>query len=106
MESDFERVVRQVYRAWKGTQEASAGAHPDEETIACFSNGRIGVRQRQAVKAHCLACDRCAHHVAWGIAVQAIREASVNRRLVGGVSAGGGVFAALRMLIREYAVGI
>lgn len=59
MLNSLEKLIRLVYAGWKKEQPSSAEKHPDEETLACFLEGRLPVDQEDGVRAHILRCDSC-----------------------------------------------
>ncbi len=61
--TDERRLIEKVYRRWKASRAAAPLKHPDEETIACFLEGRLGAPEEAYVKEHLLECDRCAEIV-------------------------------------------
>jgi hypothetical protein len=64
MQNKLEQFIRRVYRRWKVRQPAAGAVHPDEETLACFLEGRLTLPERDKVKLHLIACDVCAEAVA------------------------------------------
>jgi len=58
--------IKKVYARWKDSRGAAAGDHPDEETLACFSEGLLTSREEAYLKEHILDCPRCAEIIAAG----------------------------------------
>lgn len=63
MPNQIERLIKGVYKKWKSGQRPAALC-PDEETLACFLEGRLGQRESQEVEQHLIACCRCAETLA------------------------------------------
>jgi len=63
----LEQFIKRVYRGWKAKQPEAEARHPDEETLACFLEGRLAVAEAQKLKLHLISCDSCAEAVALGI---------------------------------------
>jgi hypothetical protein len=59
MQDNFERFIRMVYQNWKQSEGKSKEAHPDEETLACFIEGRLSAEEADRLKAHLVCCDDC-----------------------------------------------
>lgn len=60
MQARLERLIEIAYRGWKSDQPRPDGAHPDEEVLACFIEGRLTQEENEGVKSHLLSCDSCA----------------------------------------------
>lgn len=59
MQDHFERIIRMVYQNWKQSEGRDEEAHPDEETLACFIEGRLPAEESERLKAHLVRCDDC-----------------------------------------------
>ncbi len=60
MQERLERLIKIAYRGFKSEQASPGEAHPDEETLACFLEGRLSLTESEEVKSHLLSCDNCA----------------------------------------------
>ncbi|MCX5703319.1 MAG: hypothetical protein NT066_02340 [Candidatus Omnitrophica bacterium] len=60
MQGRLERLIKIAYRGFKSEQAKPDQAHPDEETLACFLEGRLPQAENEEVKLHLLSCDNCA----------------------------------------------
>jgi hypothetical protein len=65
----MEKFIKTVYQKWKARQKPR-GAHPDEETLACFLESRLTPQESEQVKAHLISCDRCAEAVALSLGIK------------------------------------
>lgn len=64
MDKKVERIVRIVFKNWKSQQPKNRLIHPDEETMACFVDGKLPQQEAEKVKLHLLSCDRCSQNLA------------------------------------------
>lgn len=62
-----EGLIRFIYRQWKKSQGLKAGAHPSEEDLACFLEGRLSAESKKEIQKHLLGCDICAEYLAVGL---------------------------------------
>ncbi|MDD4953744.1 MAG: zf-HC2 domain-containing protein [Candidatus Omnitrophica bacterium] len=61
MPEKLEKFIGLLYKNWRSQNpRARESAHPDEETLACFLEGRLPRNDAEVVRAHLLNCDRCA----------------------------------------------
>ena len=58
MPEDIEKLIREVYRKYKRTLVSDA--HPNEEMLVCFFEGRLSDDEAEGIKKHFLSCDSCA----------------------------------------------
>lgn len=63
MSDNLEKSIKAVYGRWRKSRKPDAGEHPDEETLACFMEGRLSDEESCRIKEHVLVCDRCAEAV-------------------------------------------
>ncbi|KPK98766.1 MAG: hypothetical protein AMJ95_02660 [Omnitrophica WOR_2 bacterium SM23_72] len=59
MQDHFERIIRMVYQNWKQSEGRNEEAHPDEETLICFIEGRLPAEEAERLKAHLVRCEDC-----------------------------------------------
>jgi hypothetical protein len=59
MQDKFERIIKMVYRDWKQSEQKKDAKHPDEETLACFIEGRLSQEENERIKGHLINCDGC-----------------------------------------------
>jgi len=59
MPNKFEGLVKRVYKKWKRGLPKPRAGHPDEQTLACFLEGRLTNAENTRVKAHLVSCDYC-----------------------------------------------
>jgi len=60
MPNQLEKLIKVAYKKWKSEYLKADSAHPDEETWACFLEGRLPQEENESVKAHLISCDSCA----------------------------------------------
>lgn len=82
MQDKLERLIRAVYRKHKAGRFISAEAHPDEESIACFSEGKLSSADAQQLKRHLLSCERCAEVLAVYAGLEPSGELKVPEDLI------------------------
>ena len=75
MYSRLEALIEKLYKQWKSGRLRKEDAHPDEETLACFAEGKLSVSQTERVKAHLVNCDICSEAVALNIKLESAHEA-------------------------------
>ncbi|MDD5505294.1 MAG: hypothetical protein PHR73_00860 [Candidatus Omnitrophica bacterium] len=63
MFTHFEKIIRIVYREWKGTARLSGDEHPDEEDLVCFLEHRLVQADRDLIQGHLLRCNKCAEYL-------------------------------------------
>ncbi|MDP2941687.1 MAG: hypothetical protein Q8N85_05515 [Candidatus Omnitrophota bacterium] len=103
MTQKIEGLIRAVYREWKSAQPKAGGAHPDEEALACFLEGRLSRGESNRLAAHLMACDDCARLLSVSlkaeIKVETPVPAELVKRLKELVSAGSGL-SALEIILK------
>ncbi|MDD2679641.1 MAG: hypothetical protein PHO03_02400 [Candidatus Omnitrophica bacterium] len=82
MSDKTEGLIRAVYRKWKKSHFREADAHPDEETFACFLEGRLSTEESECLKAHLAVCDDCAGIYALSLNAEAAELEEVPRELL------------------------
>lgn len=60
MQDKIERILKIIYKRWKSKYSRDAMAHPDEEDMACFAEGRLSAEESRIIKEHLIACEICA----------------------------------------------
>ncbi len=63
MPKDLEGLIRLVYRGWKKRHLKVEEAHPDEEVVVSFLEGRLTLEEAEEFKAHLIRCEDCAETV-------------------------------------------
>ena len=82
MEEKFEKIAKAVYRSWKaGQKDADYAAHPDEETLACFLEGKLEPGENEGVVKHLASCEKCAESFALQVKLQDAKEIAVPAEL-------------------------
>lgn len=71
MQDEFERLIRKVYQNWKSNQPKIPEGHPDEETLACFIEGRLEREENEQMRAHLMSCNDCVEAFALSIGIDA-----------------------------------
>ncbi|MFA5275625.1 MAG: hypothetical protein WC417_01870 [Candidatus Omnitrophota bacterium] len=59
MPENIENLIRIIYKNWKVKPGAASGAHPDEEVLAAFLEGKLPEEEGESLKAHLLSCNLC-----------------------------------------------
>jgi hypothetical protein len=60
MANRLEKVIKVVYKKWKAGHARPDTTHPDEESWACFLEGRLAPQEAEQMEAHLIGCDECA----------------------------------------------
>lgn len=55
----FDKVIKMSYRLWKNSFSDKEGKHPNEESLAAFSEGTLPEKEILSVKRHLLRCSSC-----------------------------------------------
>lgn len=63
MPKDLERLIRLVYRRWKKRHLKAEDAHPDEEIVVSFLEGKLPFEEAEELKAHLTRCEDCVEAV-------------------------------------------
>ena len=74
-----------VYKKWKLGSAKIEEAHPDEEALACFLEGRLAKEENERIRAHLLSCDDCIEAVALNLGMETIEAKEVPAELLGRV---------------------
>lgn len=59
MQNKLDKLIKIVYKKWKSDQPTASGPHPDEETLACFIEGRLPSEESDRLIAHLINCNNC-----------------------------------------------
>jgi hypothetical protein len=71
MFSNFEKIARFIYRQRKSSLKMSSQEHPDEESLACFAEGKLGSPEMELIQKHLLNCDLCAEYLSTQLKIEA-----------------------------------
>jgi hypothetical protein len=82
MQDKLERLIKKVYRGWKSAKPKIQTPHPDEETMACFLEGRLSPEESESLKLHLASCDSCIEAFVLQVQLQAAEEKEVPPELV------------------------
>lgn len=82
MKDKFEGLIRSVYRMWRQDNTKIEGAHPDEEGMVCFLEGRLSEEENEGIKSHLISCVACAEAVAMSLGVSAVENKDVPEELL------------------------
>lgn len=82
MAEKIERLIKAVYRNWKSVRLKRETAHPDEETLVCFIEGRLPARESRHLEEHLLGCARCIELLAAQISLEPQPELNLPRELL------------------------
>jgi hypothetical protein len=81
MNGRIERLIAMAFDDWK-KDGASGRAHPGEEEIACFLEGKLGRTDADRIKEHVAVCDACAELVVAGMSIPPGEELPVPEELL------------------------
>lgn len=59
----IEEVIRMIYRLCRKRWNKTSSSCPNEETLACFSEGKLSDSESKAIQQHLISCPRCAEIV-------------------------------------------
>jgi len=66
----IENVIRFIYKQWRDDlPKPHRQSCPDEETLACFVDGLLGIKKRDKVIEHLIRCNRCLECVIMSIRI-------------------------------------
>ncbi|OGX45818.1 MAG: hypothetical protein A3G38_00365 [Omnitrophica WOR_2 bacterium RIFCSPLOWO2_12_FULL_51_8] len=82
MGQKIESLIKAAYRQWKAAQPKACGAHPGEEQIACFLEGRLSRGESSRVISHLLVCDDCAEALSLSLKTEIKEERPVPAELI------------------------
>lgn len=60
MPGKLEQLIKVVYKKWKIDHRLADELHPDEESWACFLEGRLPQEENERIKTHLISCEVCA----------------------------------------------
>ncbi len=63
MFSHYEKIIRFIYREWKGDGRLVNNEHPTEETLVCFLEDKLTQTDKDLIQRHLLKCDICAEYL-------------------------------------------
>jgi len=78
----FERFIKMVYKKWKLAQPKIQDAHPDEEALVCFIEGRLTKEENERIRAHLMSCDNCLEAFALSLEVKSTEIKEVPDELL------------------------
>jgi len=67
MAKDLEGLIKLAYRGWKRRHLKEQEAHPDEEEIASFLEGKLPLERSEELRQHLTCCEDCAEAVGLGL---------------------------------------
>lgn len=85
MQEKIEKLIKFIYKRWKSGFSLEPQAHPDEETLAGFSEAKLSKEEEGRVKLHLLHCDNCAAAVKWQLDLIESQEKEVPEALLAAV---------------------
>lgn len=59
----IEEVIKMIYRLYRKRHNQANSTCPDEETLVCFSEGKLSKEEAKRIKEHLISCRRCAEVV-------------------------------------------
>jgi hypothetical protein len=82
MQENLEKLIKIVYKKWKLDQPKPEQLHPDEETFACFLEGRLPPKENERIRAHLISCECCAEAFAVSSKLEVIENQVAPEQLV------------------------
>lgn len=82
MQNKLEQLIKRVYKVWKAEESKIQAPHPDEETLACFLEGRLSSKENEDIKMHLIKCDSCAEVLITQVKLEKIEEKLVPKELL------------------------
>lgn len=82
MKNKIEVLVKSVYQSWQAAQKQQQRAHPDEEALACFLEGRLGEEEAQAIKAHLINCRDCSEAFSLSLEMEGLEESQLPQEVL------------------------
>lgn len=82
MPDKLEKFIKAVYREYKSASSLELATHPNEESMACFLEGRLSDQEAQAVKLHLINCQECARKFAAHLKLEISDEVEVPKEAV------------------------
>lgn len=82
MQDKLEKLIKEVYKKWKEGYSDIQGLHPDEESFACFLEGRLSKKENEQIKAHLISCNSCAEAFAIQLRLREIETKDVPEELL------------------------
>lgn len=80
MQNKIEQIISIVYKTWKKKFYQHDELCPDEETLACFFEGRLLEEESQQLKNHLIGCSKCSELMM--LVSQKAEELSVPEELI------------------------
>jgi len=70
MFSHFEKIIRIIYREWKGTGSPVNNEHLTEEALTCFLEDKLAQAERDLIQRHLLSCNVCAEYLSTQLKIE------------------------------------
>lgn len=77
----MEGLVKTVYKSWKKRLPQAQGMHLDEESFACFLEGRLSQSENERINTHLISCDSCLETFVLSIKAQDANTQEVPREI-------------------------
>ncbi len=82
MPDKIEKLIKQVYKIHKTDFMIKEDIHPDEQTLACFTEKLLNPEEAKLIKEHLIHCDLCAEALAAQIKIKTPKKTVVPRDLI------------------------
>lgn len=86
MQNKLERLIKMVYKKYKSDHLQTHRSHPDDESMACFLEGRLSQEENEQIKLHLISCDRCAQAFVIQIRLNSTLQAKGGMSVVEGIT--------------------
>lgn len=103
MDERPEKLIKLVYKKWKSHHDRGQGPHPDEESWACFTEGKLSKEEGERIKKHAIGCDSCCGILSALIESGTVSPESVPRELIDfarGLSSKGNEFSVAEIVLK------
>lgn len=82
MPEQLDRLIKFVYRKWKGNLGSPSDGHPDEETLACFLDGRLSESESVLLKEHLICCNTCSEAASLYLKIKNMEPIDAPKELI------------------------
>jgi hypothetical protein len=110
MQDKLESLIKIIYRRWRSDAAVPQPAHPDDEALASFIEGKLSEEEAGSIKEHLLLCSDCAESVGLQMKLEALPVEEIPEELkehyVRLASGGPGLILEIYLKVKEKIVEI
>ena len=88
MKDKMESIIQAVYQKYKAGLPRQESGHPDEETMACFLEGKLAKKEAEMIEGHIISCESCARSLLLQVTLDENNFQDVPLELIAKVKAG------------------